>query len=45
MAEARALGVFNAIGAAQPLTMRAMLSEIAASIQAEPRLIWVSAVS
>ena len=43
VAEARVLGVFNAIGPAQPLTMRAMLSEIAAGIQAEPRLTWVSA--
>jgi 2'-hydroxyisoflavone reductase len=42
VAEARTLGVFNAIGPAQPLTMRAMLSEIAAGIQTEPRLTWVS---
>ena len=42
VAEARALGVFNATGPAQPLTMRAMLSGIAAGIQAEPRLTWVS---
>ena len=42
VAEARALGVFNATGPAQPLAMRAMLSEIAAGIQAEPRLTWVS---
>jgi len=42
VAEARALGVFNATGPAQPLTVRAMLSEIAAGIQIEPRLTSVS---
>lgn len=42
VAEARVLGVFNATGPAQPLTVRAMLSEIAAGIQTEPRLTWVS---
>ena len=42
VAEKRALGVFNATGPAQPLAMRAMLSGIAAGIQAEPRLTWVS---
>jgi 2'-hydroxyisoflavone reductase len=42
VAEARGLGVFNTTGPAQPLAMRGMLSGIAAGIQAEPRLTWVS---
>jgi len=42
VAETRALGVFNATGPARPLAMRGMLSGIAAGIQAEPRLTWVS---
>ena len=41
MAESRTLGVFNATGPDQPLTMEAMLSGIAVAIHAEARLTWV----
>lgn len=41
MAESRTLGVFNATGPDQPLTMDGMLSGIAIAIRAEARLTWV----
>ena len=41
MAESRTLGVFNATGPDQPLTIEGMLSGIAVAIHAEARLTWV----
>jgi len=44
LAEQRQAGVFNAIGPAKPLTMRAMLSEVAQGVgAAKPHLTWVPA--
>lgn len=43
MVESRTLGVFNATGPAQPLSMRDMLAGISAAVHAEPRLTWVPA--
>ena len=43
MAEARAVGTYNATGPAQRLTMRQMLSGIASAIRANPKLTWVPA--
>ena len=41
IAEQRAFGVFNATGPDRPLSMRDMLIRIAATIQANAKLIWV----
>jgi 2'-hydroxyisoflavone reductase len=42
MAEARAVGTYNATGPAHPLTMRQMLTGIASAIHANPTIEWVS---
>jgi 2'-hydroxyisoflavone reductase len=41
MAEARAVGTYNATGPAHPLTMRQMLTGIASAIHANPTIEWV----
>jgi 2'-hydroxyisoflavone reductase len=41
MAETRTLGVFNATGPAQQLTMRSMLTGIGAAVGGDDRLVWV----
>jgi 2'-hydroxyisoflavone reductase len=43
MAEARALGTFNAAGPQHPLKMAEMLTGVAAAIHADARLVWVPA--
>ena len=43
VAEARTTGTFNATGPAQPLSMRDMLSGVAAAVHADARLTWVPA--
>ena len=42
LAESHTLGVFNAIGPAQPTTMREMLATIASSLQVKPTITWAS---
>jgi 2'-hydroxyisoflavone reductase len=42
LAESRTLGVFNATGPAQPMTMREMLATIASSLQVRPTITWAS---
>ena len=42
MAEARVFGTFNATGPDHPLSMKEMLTGIAAAIHADPKLVWVS---
>jgi 2'-hydroxyisoflavone reductase len=42
LAESRTLGVFNATGPAQPMTMREMLATIASSLQFRSTITWVS---
>jgi len=42
LAESRTLGVFNATGPAQPMTMRDMLATIASSLQVSPTITWAS---
>jgi 2'-hydroxyisoflavone reductase len=39
-AEQRAIGVFNALGPAKPITMRQMLAGIAEGIRVDPKLVW-----
>ena len=43
MAEARTLGVFNATGPKEPLSMRAMLAAVAAWVKSDPPLTWIPA--
>lgn len=40
LAEQRITGVFNACGPASPLTMRAMLAEVAQGVRVAPELVW-----
>jgi 2'-hydroxyisoflavone reductase len=40
MAEQRTTGVFNAIGPADPITMRQMLAGIAQGVDVDPKLVW-----
>jgi len=42
LAESRTLGVFNATGPAQPMTMSEMLASIASSLRVRPTMTWVS---
>ena len=42
LAESRTLGVFNATGPAQPMTLRDMLATIASSLQVSPTITWAS---
>ena len=42
MAEARVFGTFNATGPDHALSMKEMLTGIAAAIHADPKLVWVS---
>ena len=42
MAEAHVFGTFNATGPDHPLSMKQMLTGIAAAIHADPKLVWVS---
>lgn len=43
LAEGRVSGVFNALGPAQPLTMKPMLQRIATAVGAKPTLVWAPA--
>jgi 2'-hydroxyisoflavone reductase len=43
VAEARTLGTFNATGPAHPLSMRAMLRDIAKATRSDARIVWVPA--
>jgi nucleoside-diphosphate-sugar epimerase len=40
VAEQRTIGVFNAIGPAQPITMQQMLLGIGEGIQVDPKIVW-----
>ena len=43
MVEQRAMGTFNAVGPAQPLSMRAMLEQVKQGVPGDARLTWVPA--
>lgn len=43
MAESRVMGAFNATGPERPLSMKEMLTGIAAAIHTDPKLVWISA--
>jgi 2'-hydroxyisoflavone reductase len=43
MAEARAVGTYNATGPAHPMTIQQMLTGVASAIHASPKLVWVPA--